>query len=102
MREVLNDLWILIRDYAKQETVDPLMRLKRFFAWGFGGAVALTMGLGFGALAIIRCLQTQTGDALTGSLDWVPYLVAIVFTAVTATLCAWWIKRPFREEETVS
>ena len=99
VREVVNDLWQLVRDYAKQEMLDPLLMLKRFFAFGIGGAIALCLGLGFGALAIIRALQTETGDHLTGSLTWVPYLVALLFTAGSAGLAVWFIKRPFRHEE---
>lgn len=99
VREVISDLWLLIRDYAKQELVDPLQMLKRFFAYGIGGALALTLGLAFGTLAIIRALQEQTGDHLTGSLEWIPYLGGLVFAAVSAGLSIWFIKRPFRHEE---
>jgi hypothetical protein len=99
MREVINDLWILIRDYAKQETLDPLLMLKRFLTFGLAGALLLCLGLGFGALAVIRALQTETGGHLTGSLTWVPYFVGLVFTGGSAALAVWFIKRPFRHEE---
>jgi len=99
VREVITDLWQLIRDYAKQETIDPLKMLGAFLGWGLLGAVALCLGLGFGALAIIRALQTHTGLHLTGSLNWVPYLAGLLFTAGSAGLAVWFIKRPFRHEE---
>ncbi len=99
VREVANDLWLLIRDYAKQETLDPLLMLKRFLTFGFAGSVALCLGFGFGALAIIRALQTETGDHLAGNLNWIPYLVGLLFTAAAAGLAVWFIKRPFRHEE---
>ncbi len=99
MREVINDLWLLIRDYAKQETIDPLKMLGSFLGFGLAGAIALSLGLGFGALAIIRALQTQTGDHLTGSLTFVPYLVALLFTGAATAIAVWYIKRPFRHEE---
>ena len=100
VREVANDLRLLVRDYAKQETIDPIKMLGSFLGWGLGGAVALCLGLGFGALAIIRALQTETGLHLTGSLNWVPYLVGLLFTAASTALAVWFIKRPFRHEET--
>lgn len=99
VREVINDLWLLIRDYAKQETIDPIKMLGSFLGWGLAGSIALCLGIGFGALAIIRALQTETGDHLTGSLNWVPYLVGLLFTAAAAGLAVWFIKRPFRHEE---
>lgn len=100
MREVLEDLWQLLRDYTKQETIDPLKMLGQFLGWGLAGSITLCLGLGFAALAIIRALQTETGDHLTGSLTWVPYFVAFVFTGVAAYLSYLTIKRPFRAEET--
>ena len=96
VKEVISDLWLLCRNYAKQETIDPLLMLKRFLGLGLAGAILLSMGLGFGALAIIRMLQTETGDHLTGSWNWVPYLAGLLFTAVAAALSVYAIKRPFR------
>ncbi len=100
VKEVINDLWILCRDYAKQETIDPLLMLKRFLSLGLAGSILLTLGLGYGALAIIRALQTETGDALDGNWNWVPYLAGLAFTALAAYLSYRTIKRPFRHEET--
>jgi hypothetical protein len=97
--EVVNDLWQLCRDYAKQETIDPLKSIGRFIGWGIGGALLLGLGLCFGALAVVRLLQTETGDALDGHLDFVPYLAAFVFTVVAVGLSAAAIKRPMRAEE---
>lgn len=100
VREVIEDLWQLVRDYAKQETIDPLKMLGQFLGWGLAGAIVLCLGLGFGALAIIRALQTETGDHLTGSLNWVPYFVGLVYTVIAAYLSYLTIRRPFRNKET--
>ena len=99
VREVINDLWLLIRDYAKQETIDPIKMLGSFLGWGLLGSVLLSVGIGFGTLAIIRALQTETGDLLDGNWNWVPYLAGLVFTAIAAALAVLYIKRPFRHEE---
>jgi hypothetical protein len=98
----VNDLWLLIRDYAKQETIDPLKMLGSFLGWGLGGALALCLGIGFGALTIVRALQEQTGQHLTGKLEWVPYFVALLFTAAAVGTAVWFIRRPFRHEETTA
>jgi hypothetical protein len=97
--EIATDLWILCRDYAKQETIDPLKSIGRFLGWGVAGSLVLSMGLLFGALAVLRALQTETGDALTGSLNWVPYLAALVFALVSVGLAVLAIRRPVRAEE---
>ena len=102
MREVINDLWLLIRSYAKQEMVDPILMLKGFFMYGALGALAWCLGLGFGALALIRALQTETGDSLTGSLNWIPYFAGLLFTGAATAVSVWFIKRPFRHEEAPS
>jgi len=94
--EMIGDIWQLVRDYAKQETIDPLKSIGNFLKWGLPGAVLLTLGLLFGSLAILRGLQDETGESLTGSLTWVPYLVALVFALITAALAALAIKKPAR------
>lgn len=97
--EVVTDLWELCRDYAKQETVEPLKAIVQLLKWGLAGSVLLSLGLGFGALAVLRGLQTVTGDSLDGNFDFVPYLAALVFTAGAVALAISAIKRPFRAEE---
>ena len=72
--EVVKDLWQLVRDYAKQETIDPFKAIGRFLAFGMAGAVVLSLGVLFAVLAILRSLQTETDEHLTGSLTWVPYV----------------------------
>lgn len=96
--EIVGDLWQLIRDYAKQETIDPLKSIGNFLKWGLPGAVLSSLGLLFGVLAILRGLQTETGARLTGSYTWVPYLAALVFSAVAVWLAVVAIRRPMRED----
>lgn len=102
MGEVVNDLWQLVRDYAKQETIDPLKSIGRFLGFGVAGALLLGLGILFAALAVLRALQTETGDHLTGSWTWVPYAVSFVITAVAAALAARAIAKPVREDRSRS
>ncbi|QXC62049.1 hypothetical protein KSP35_04345 [Aquihabitans sp. G128] len=92
--EVIADLWQLVKDYAKQETVDPLKSIGRFLAYGVPGALLLGLGVLFAALAILRGLQTETGPHLTGSWNWVPYAVALVVSAVVIALAVKAISKP--------
>lgn len=97
--DIIADLWQLCRDYAKQETVDPLKTLGGLFKYGVIGSVVLTIGLVFGTLAVLRGIQTEGGSAVTGSLDVLPYLAAFAFALVAVALAIVAIKRPSRAQE---
>jgi hypothetical protein len=85
---LVTELWALVRDYAKQETVDPLKRLGRFIGFGLPGALLTGIGVVLLMLAGLRALQTETGEHLTGSWSWVPYAAMLVVTAAVAGLSA--------------
>ena len=82
--EVLEELKELLLAYFRQEALDPLKRLLAWLGWGMLGMVFLATGIILLALAALRALQTQTGEHLTGSLSWTPYL--IVLAAVSLIL----------------
>ena len=94
--EILADLWQLLRDYAKQETIDPLKSLGRFLGYGVPGSLLVSLGLLLLSLGMLRGLQRETGAHLTGSLSWVPYLITLVVTALLAFLAVRSIGRPNR------
>ncbi len=76
----------LVVAYAKQETIDPLKVIFRFVGWGLLGALMLSLGVGLMTLAILRVLQGELGDHLSGSLTWVPYAGGLLFVVVVAGL----------------
>ena len=86
--QVASELWDLSTAYAKQETLGPLKGLQVFLSWGIGGAILMGTGVVLLNLAILRVLQTQT-DTFTGSLTWVPYLIALVATVAVMALALW-------------
>jgi Putative Actinobacterial Holin-X, holin superfamily III len=92
--EVVSELWTLTRDYAKQETIDPLKGVGRYLGFGLGGAVMGGLGVLLLMFALLRALQTQTGTALTGSWSWVPYFVVV---AVAGLVVAWAVSRISRK-----
>ncbi len=75
--EVVTELWELTRDYAKQETIDPLKGLGRFLGFGLPGAVLLGTGCILLLLSGLRALQTETGSTFTGNWSWAPYLIVM-------------------------
>jgi hypothetical protein len=70
--EISSELWALTRDYAKQETIDPLKGVGRYLTFGVPGALLI----GFGVV-----LLTQTGSTFHGSLSWLPYFIVLVVAA---------------------
>jgi hypothetical protein len=75
--EVAAELWELTKDYAKQETIDPLKGLGAFLGYGVLGAVFLGIGCSLLLLGGLRALQTQTGTTFAGNWSWAPYLIAV-------------------------
>ena len=88
--EVATELWALTKDYARQETVEPLKGVGRYLGYGTVGALLLGLGVVLLMLAGLRALQTETGDALDGNLSWAPYLIVLV---VAAALVFWAVTR---------
>jgi hypothetical protein len=72
------DVFRLAVAYAKQETIDPIKGLGRFLAFGLAGGLLIGFGLVLSLLALLRALQTETGEHLTGNWSWVPYLLTAV------------------------
>ena len=83
-----SELFALVRDYAKQETLDPIKGLGRFIAFGVAGSVLLGIGLVLLIVALLRALQAETGTALTGNWSWAPYVITLFVTAILAIVTA--------------
>lgn len=83
---LVSDLWDLVVTYVKQETIVPLKDLGRFVAAGVAGSVLLSIGLLFWVLAVLRALQTETGDLFEDTFSFAPYLLTLVVAAVVALL----------------
>ena len=96
--DVVQDIWQLTKDYARQETVDPLKALGRFVGMGLAGAVLLGLGLMFLSLALLRALQTQTDGRLDNYVSVVPYFITLLFALVGAFLAGRAINRTRKKE----
>jgi hypothetical protein len=84
--EVLRELRDLLVSYARQETVEPLSRLKHYLGFGIPGALAMSLGLLFVSLGILRGLQ-HISWTTTGFGSLVPYVAMGVFLAVVLLVC---------------
>jgi uncharacterized membrane protein YidH (DUF202 family) len=84
--QVVNELWGLTKDYARQETIDPLKGVGRYLGYGLAGAVLTSIGVILLLLAMLRALQTETGDALDGNMSWAPYGIVLIVGVVLILL----------------
>lgn len=82
------ELWQLVVDYLKQETVVPVKRLGRFLAMGVAGSLLLSTGLVLLVLGGLRVLQTELGTPFEDTWSWVPYLLILVVCGMVAGLAA--------------
>ncbi len=72
------DLVDSVKQYAKQETVDPIRGAARWVAVGTLASVSLGLALVFFALAILRLIQDVGATALDGAWSFVPYIITLV------------------------
>lgn len=92
------ELLKMVRDYVKQETLDPLRGVGRWLAWGIAGAIALLFGAVIGLLGVLRLLQTEVfwdTDAFT----FVPYFTVALVAVVLIWLSITRIQRPSLHRE---
>jgi hypothetical protein len=94
--EISSELWALTKDYAKQETIDPLKGVGRYLTFGVPGAVLIGFGVVMLMLSALRALQTQTGSTFHGSLSWLPYVIVLVAGAGLVALAVTRITRTKR------
>ncbi len=78
----------LVIAYIRQETVVPLKSLGRFVAFGVAGSVLLSMGLVLLVLAVLRALQTETGEVFDGNWSVAPYVITLLVCVAVAALAA--------------
>ena len=87
------ELCEMVRDYVKQETLDPLRGVGRWLAWGIVGAIALLFGAVVGLIGLLRLLQTEVFIQPNG-FTWVPYMIVVGVALVMIWLSLTRIQRP--------
>ncbi len=86
--QIVSELWGLTKDYARQETVEPLKGVGRYLAYGLAGVVVGSIGVIMLLLAMLRALQTETGTTFTGSWSWAPYVLVLLAAGVLGAIAA--------------
>ena len=72
------DFFDLVKDYAKQETAEPLKGIGRWLGFGVAGSLLLMVGGISLILALLRILQEETGTTFNGNLSWAPHAITLV------------------------
>jgi hypothetical protein len=91
--EVISDLVQLLKDYARQETVDPLKSLGRFVGFGAGAALCWGIAGTLITIGVLRVIQVETRDLFDGNWTWVPYLAALVVSGAATVISLKLIKK---------
>jgi hypothetical protein len=96
-QDTVRELRVLVVEYAKQETVEPIKGLGKYAGFGIGGAALLGLGTVFFAIGLLRLLQDETGTTFTGAWSWVPYVIVIAVSILIAAIV--WMLRGKRKRK---
>jgi len=91
--ETIRELWELLRDYARQETVEPLKGLGRYIGFGLAGAMCLGFGVVLLLLGGLRLAQEEAPDTFDGPASAAPYGIGFVVCLLVMFFAAWRIGR---------
>lgn len=78
----VTDLVNSVKQYARQETIEPLKGAARWVAVGSLAALSLGLAMVFLALAVLRLSQDLGGTTLDGSWSFVHYLITLVVVSI--------------------
>lgn len=82
----VTDLVESVKQYARQETIEPLKGAARWVAVGSLAALSLGLAMVFLALAVLRLSQDLGGTALDGSWSFVHYLITLVVVSILVAI----------------
>jgi hypothetical protein len=95
----IEGLVMLVRDYAKQETIGPLRGAGRWIGYGAAGALLLGTGLALVLLGLLRLIQAEWDRAASGALSWLAYLVVLLVCVAIIAITLSRIKQPSLNKE---
>ena len=85
-QETIRELRVLVVEYAKQETVEPLKGLGKFVGFGLVAALLIGFGLTFMFLGLLRVLQEEVLPHWNSDWSWVPYILVVVAMIIVAAI----------------
>lgn len=82
----VTDLVDSVKQYARQETLEPLKGAARWVAVGSLAALSLGLAMVFLALAVLRLSQDLGGSVLDGGWSFVHYFITLTVVAALVAL----------------
>ncbi|MBK9178194.1 MAG: phage holin family protein [Acidimicrobiales bacterium] len=82
LQEHLQELFDLLKAYARQELIDPLKGAGRYLGYGVAGSLCLGLGAILLLVSLLRVLQTETGDVFDGNWSWAPYFIVLALAGI--------------------
>ena len=77
----------MVKDYARQETIDPLRTAGRWIALGLAGAICIGLGTAFLALGLLRLVQTEWPGTFHGRwMHLLPYAFGLALAIIVMVL----------------
>ncbi len=91
----------MVKDYARQETLDPVKTAGKWIGFGLLGAVLIGLGTAFLTLGLLRLVQTEWPSTFDGRWTrMLPYLFALVLCVIVAIAAYLRInKKPLTKEQ---
>jgi hypothetical protein len=86
--QVISELWVLTKEYARQETVEPLKGVGRYVAYGLAGAIVGGFGVVLLLLSLLRGIQDHGGDFFDGNMSWLPYVIVLAVAGILVAIAA--------------
>ncbi len=82
----VSDVVDSVKQYARQETVEPLRGAVRWLAFGIAGALAIGLGLVLVVVGVLRLSQDLLAQQLDGAWSFVHYVITAGFSVVLVVL----------------
>lgn len=81
-KESATEVFGLVRDYAKQETIDPLKGLLGYVKRALPGAILVGIGVIELMVFVLRLAQSEGSGVFDGRLSFIPYLITLAVATV--------------------
>ena len=82
----VEELFASVKDYARQETLEPLRGAVRWVGVGSIAALSLGLALVYVSLGVLRFSQDLGGSVLDGSWSFVHYFVTLFVVAIVVAI----------------
>ena len=81
-KESASEVFTLVRDYAKQETVDPLKGLLGYVKRALPGALLVALGVIELMVFVLRLAQAEGSGVFDGRWSWAPYGITLIVATI--------------------